>query len=122
MALSERRFDARIAALEAVTRLSNEDEPAIILSAAEQLEGWLLRDGPVEEWPAGASLWSYADEVSRTPGFRSMLGNPGRWVSQETWDRWSDAAARLAALEAAGVDNWEGYGHAMAILEGDEEG
>jgi hypothetical protein len=74
MALSERRFDARIAALEAVTRLSNEDEPAIILSVAEQLEEWLLRDGPVEEQPAGTSLWSYADEVSQTPGFRSILG------------------------------------------------
>lgn len=30
-------------------------------------------------------------------------------------------SARLAALEAAGVDNWEGYGHAMAILHGEED-
>lgn len=50
MALSERRFDARIAALEAVTRLAKEDDDRVILlSAAEQLEDWLLRDGPVAE-------------------------------------------------------------------------
>jgi hypothetical protein len=28
---------------------------------------------------------------------------------------------RLAALEAAGVDNWEGYGHAMAVLRGEAD-
>lgn len=28
---------------------------------------------------------------------------------------------RLNALEAAGVDNWEGYGHAMSILHGEED-
>jgi hypothetical protein len=28
---------------------------------------------------------------------------------------------RLAALEAAGVDNWGGYDHAMQVLHGDED-
>lgn len=28
---------------------------------------------------------------------------------------------RLNALEAYGVDNWEGYGDAMASLDGDED-
>lgn len=28
---------------------------------------------------------------------------------------------RLAALEAVGVDNWEGYDHAMAVLRGEED-
>ena len=28
---------------------------------------------------------------------------------------------RLDALEAYGVDNWEGYGDAMASLDGDED-
>jgi hypothetical protein len=31
------------------------------------------------------------------------------------------ASNRLAALEAAGVDNWSGYDHAMQILHGDED-
>ena len=26
----------------------------------------------------------------------------------------------LSALEAAGVDNWEGHGHAMSILRGED--
>lgn len=38
----------------------------------------------------------------------------------ESADRPS-ASDRLAALEAAGVDNWEGYGHAMAVLRGEED-
>lgn len=29
--------------------------------------------------------------------------------------------AELLALEAAGVDNWEGYGHAMRTLHGENE-
>jgi uncharacterized protein with PhoU and TrkA domain len=28
---------------------------------------------------------------------------------------------KLTALEAAGVDNWEGYSHAMRILRGEED-
>lgn len=28
---------------------------------------------------------------------------------------------RLGALEAAGVDNWEGYDHAMRILHGEDD-
>jgi hypothetical protein len=30
-------------------------------------------------------------------------------------------ARKLEALEAAGVDNWRGYDHAMEILHGDED-
>lgn len=29
-------------------------------------------------------------------------------------------ARKLRALEEAGVDNWEGYSHAMRILRGEE--
>lgn len=32
----------------------------------------------------------------------------------------TDAEAKLNALEAAGVDNWEGYDHAMDILNGED--
>jgi hypothetical protein len=30
-------------------------------------------------------------------------------------------SAKLAALEAAGVDNWEGYSHAMSLYAGEDE-
>ncbi len=64
----------------------------------------------------------YPDDAAMRAGLQAAFTvAPGKWVSQETWDRWTDAAARLAALEAAGVDNWEGYSYAMAILEGDAE-
>jgi len=33
----------------------------------------------------------------------------------------TDAEAKLNALEAAGVDNWEGYDHAMDILNETED-
>lgn len=32
-----------------------------------------------------------------------------------------EADRKLTALEAAGVDNWEGYGHAMRVLHGEED-
>jgi hypothetical protein len=31
------------------------------------------------------------------------------------------AEAKLSALEAAGVDNWEGYSHAMQILREEDD-
>jgi len=41
-------------------------------------------------------------------------------ISQRAYDDLVEAAAKLAALEAAGVDNWEGYSFAFAD-EDDEE-
>lgn len=31
-------------------------------------------------------------------------------------------AAKLRALEAAGVDNWSGYGHAMELYREEQDG
>lgn len=42
-------------------------------------------------------------------------------IPMEEYLSFVDAKAKLEALEAAGVDNWEGYGEAMSILHGDEE-
>lgn len=41
-------------------------------------------------------------------------------ISQEEFDRLSKADATLSALEAAGVDNWEGYSEAMQSLADQE--
>lgn len=35
--------------------------------------------------------------------------------SPEDIESWRRAADKLGALEAAGVDNWEGYSHAMSM-------
>jgi hypothetical protein len=32
-----------------------------------------------------------------------------------------ESEKKLSALEQAGVDNWEGYSHAMAIMRGEDE-
>lgn len=43
-------------------------------------------------------------------------------VSLEEWADLQGKAAKLEALEAAGVDNWEGYESALLLLhEGEEE-
>jgi hypothetical protein len=42
-------------------------------------------------------------------------------ISQEHYDQLKASSDKLAALEAAGVDNWEGYGNAMAQLEDDDD-
>ena len=38
-------------------------------------------------------------------------------VDEKEHTRLVEAAKKLDALEAAGVDNWEGYGDAMSSLE-----
>lgn len=42
-------------------------------------------------------------------------------LTQGEYDALNKDQEKLRALEAAGVDNWEGYGHAMAILHGEED-
>jgi len=42
-------------------------------------------------------------------------------VSKRRYQELLDAEARLDALEAGGVDNWEGYDEAMRILEEGED-
>ena len=38
-------------------------------------------------------------------------------VNREEWFKLQERDAFLCALEAAGVDNWDGYGDAQDILE-----
>ena len=42
-------------------------------------------------------------------------------ISVEEYESLKHDSAFLNALHAAGVDNWEWYGEALAILEEDEE-
>lgn len=46
----------------------------------------------------------------------------GVMISMERLAELEAADAKLAALEAAGVDNWAGYPEAMALLEQEDEG
>lgn len=41
-------------------------------------------------------------------------------ITQKEYDRLKEREDWLYALEAAGVDNWEGYDYAWEILEGEE--
>lgn len=41
-------------------------------------------------------------------------------ISGSRFRELTDAEAKLNALESAGVDNWEGYDHAMDILNGED--
>lgn len=40
-------------------------------------------------------------------------------ITAERLEELEGAEQRLSALEAAGVDNWSGYDHAMSILRGE---
>ena len=42
-------------------------------------------------------------------------------ISMEEYERLVDAESTLEALICAGVDNWEGYGYAMSMLDEEEE-
>ena len=41
-------------------------------------------------------------------------------ISEEEYERLVSADRKLGALEEMGVDNWEGYSEAMALLKEDE--
>ena len=43
-------------------------------------------------------------------------------ISQERYENLCQKENKLIALEAAGVDNWEGYDFAMDLLEDMKEG
>jgi hypothetical protein len=46
----------------------------------------------------------------------------GTWtLTQAEYQGLKRDSERLSALEAAGVDNWEGYSHAMRILHGEDD-
>ena len=47
----------------------------------------------------------------------------GLWTTVKTTELESlrQDSARLRALEAAGVDNWDGYDHAMQLLHESED-
>jgi hypothetical protein len=47
----------------------------------------------------------------------------GLWTTLKTTELESlrEDSARLAALEAAGVDNWSGYDYAMQLLRENQE-
>lgn len=42
-------------------------------------------------------------------------------ITQERYQELLAAEDLVDALQAAGVDNWDGYEHAMRILAGDED-
>ena len=42
-------------------------------------------------------------------------------ISEARFEQLLDSQRKLDALEAAGVDNWEGYGEAMRAYYGDSE-
>ena len=41
-------------------------------------------------------------------------------ISREEYEKLSACRDKLYALEAAGVDNWEGYSYALEIMGDDE--
>lgn len=42
-------------------------------------------------------------------------------IDKKRYDELIEAEAKLRALEAAGVDNWQGYNYAMEILNEKKE-
>lgn len=67
-------------------------------------------DGTV--WSTGHSSAEHREGQKR---------NEGVLIDPVELGKLREASERLTALEAAGVDNWSGYGHAMSILHGDDD-
>lgn len=62
-----------------------------------------------------------ASGVILLPDGRVFRPATERPIPIEQYNELKTRSARLDALEAAGVDNWSGYDHAMEILHGDED-
>jgi hypothetical protein len=79
-------------------------------------------------------LADWFDEQDRKPGAR-VTGDEvqqdlrriadylsrGRVIGRKSYARLIEDQDKLNALEQAGVDNWDGYSHAIQILNGTEE-
>lgn len=52
---------------------------------------------------------------------KDLIARPHVRISGEEYEQLFNDAMKLAALEAAGVDNWEGYGDAIASLSNNED-
>lgn len=50
-----------------------------------------------------------------------MANSPTITITVGEYEVLLEASENLAALEAAGVDNWEGYGDAMASFYDDDD-
>lgn len=50
-------------------------------------------------------------------GNRINIGDDSQGISKEEYKRLIERDTKLSALECAGVDNWEGYGIAMEMVE-----
>jgi hypothetical protein len=74
-------------------------------------------EAEIAEWSTSGPIGS--NEVRSVQGRISELGE---FINQELKElnRAEKDIAKLRALEAAGVDNWEGYGNAMASLEDED--
>ncbi|UVD36587.1 hypothetical protein RCXUPER_169 [Rhodobacter phage RcXuper] len=65
--------------------------------------------------------WKVPDEVPGTEYFGTDGGEDTVTISRAELDKLRADSEMLAALEAAGVDNWEGYSIACREVMGDEE-
>lgn len=65
--------------------------------------------------------WKVPDEVPGTEYFGTDGGADTVTISRAELEKLRADSAMLAALEAAGVDNWEGYSEAYREAMGDEE-
>lgn len=79
----------------------------------EGMNGWALGHNPPTPNMKDFDKYEVRELVFRTPDFVTL--------TQAEFDALNRDSDVLAALEAGGVDNWEGYDEAMRILEEDDE-
>lgn len=112
--LSERLDRVMLGLMEEIRRVSGPDRSRAVLIDPEELSG-LLKDREELHTLRNAAQSDVATEKAVERG--DMLS-----VSRTAWEQRGEDSDKLSALEQAGVDNWEGYSHAMSIYRGDEEG
>lgn len=109
-----RTVAGRVSRLEPLVQLSGRSETGVVLLDPEQYTA-LLKDR--EE------LQAVRNAAQAVPGtdLLGLLRDRAQAAYPGDIEAWRKAADKLGALEAAGVDNWEGYSHAMSIYRGEED-
>lgn len=70
-----------------------------------------IRIQPEDHHEGAKRVWRKASSVTRISGGDTIT------IPRRQYDRLIDAQDKLDCLEAAGVDNWDGYGEAMELYE-----
>lgn len=91
------------------------------MSNLTEAEYQLKVETSAKKWLSEIDVDTFVKEFLELEGENVMPDVPMITITQKEYDELQDESAMLAALDAAGVDNWSGYDDALNMLAEWEE-